>query len=82
MVDFKLPAISPQSDSDEEAFTELEEIISPGTVSSAIGWAIETGQQLQEHREEICFLFNNAEGGVHWLHLQELGHITLLSSQG
>lgn len=38
MVDFNLPAVAPQSDPEEEAFAELEDILALDSVSSAIGW--------------------------------------------
>ena len=51
MVDFSLPAIGPQSDHEDGAFAELEELFSSGCVSKAIGWAIKTGKELEGKRE-------------------------------
>ena len=55
MVDFSLPAVGPQTDHEDEAFAELEELLSSGCVSKAIGWAIRTGKELEGKREITYF---------------------------
>ena len=58
-----MPIVAPQSDVDDEAFAELDDILSSGNVSSAIGWAIRTGEGLEgKKREEILSFSRKLKG--------------------
>jgi len=48
-----LPTVAPELDYEEDAFAELEDLLSSGSTSSTIGWAIKVGENLDEKREEI-----------------------------
>ena len=40
VIPFREPSISPNNEEEEDAFTELEELILSGELSRAVGWAI------------------------------------------
>ena len=40
VVPFSKPSIAPSTDQEQEAFEELEDMLSEGTLSSVCGWAI------------------------------------------
>ena len=50
MIPFSEPSVAPDTDEEEEAFTEFEDLILSGEVSSAIGWAIKQRQVLLDDR--------------------------------
>ena len=53
IISFKAPSVCPTTDIEEDAFVELDSIISSGQLSSAIGWAIRCGDNLAERRKDI-----------------------------
>ena len=44
VIQFKEPAIAPCNDNEEDTFTEFEELISSGKMSTMVGWAISLGK--------------------------------------
>lgn len=53
IVSFKTPSVAPTTEIEEDAFIELDSIISSGKLSSAIGWAICCGENLAELKKDI-----------------------------
>lgn len=53
LVPFECPSVCPASDEEEEAFMELDSIISSGELSSSIAWAIGCGNRLSHDKDEI-----------------------------
>ena len=62
LIDFILPAIAPETDEEEVAFGELEELLASGEVSSAIGWAVSVGKNLEKARGHISSLASQLRG--------------------
>ena len=62
MVEFKLPAIAPITEEEEEAFAELEDVLASESVSSTIGWVVRVGKDLEEKRKEISLFSSKLKG--------------------
>ena len=53
VVDFKLPTVGADDEDEEDAFAVIEDLCSSSAVSSAIGWAVSVGKNLNHKREDI-----------------------------
>ena len=62
LIEFNQPAVYPQSLAEEEAFAELEDLVASGRVSSAVGWAIGVGKDLEMKRDVINSLCSKIKG--------------------
>ena len=72
VINFKLPPVAPVTCEEEEVFIELEQLISSGTLSSSIGWAIAQGKALlsQQGRDEVLEIKEKLRGIYHGRSLQ------------
>ena len=59
---FESPSVAPTTDEEEEAFMELDSIISSGELSSAIGWAIGCGSHLAQKKSDILNMCHKLKG--------------------
>ena len=62
VVELELPTVAPELDYEQDAFAELKDLLSSGTTSSTIGWAIKVGENLDEKREEIGSFVEKLKG--------------------
>lgn len=55
---FKSPAIAPSSEEEQDAFDELDDILTEGSLSAACGWVVRLGQCLHNRGivMEMCTL--------------------------
>ena len=53
VIHFNDPKIGPVSDDEEDAYTELDELISSGEVTRGIGWAVNMGKVLLQENNEV-----------------------------
>ena len=47
---FKSPAIAPSTEEEQDAFDELDDILTEGTLSTACGWVVRVGQCLHDRQ--------------------------------
>ena len=65
MISFTAPAVAPINDEEEEAFTELDELVQSGEPSKAIGWAISQGKLLMDERDALKDMKKRLQGTFH-----------------
>lgn len=63
VIDFNMPIVAPQTDDDEEAFAELEDIVTSGNVSSG------HRGRIRGEKGGDCNIFTQVEGFIQWSHL-------------
>ena len=52
-VPFAYPTVAPESDQEQEAYDRIDEMLSTGQISQAIGWAIKQRQTFLDGMEEV-----------------------------
>ena len=53
MIPFEQPTICPESDEEEDAFDELEDLVSSNRLSVAVGWAIQLRKEVLLNGDRI-----------------------------
>ena len=53
MIPFEQPTICPESDEEEDAFDELEDLVSSNRLSAAVGWAIQLRKEVLLNGDRI-----------------------------
>ena len=64
VIPFREPSISPNNEEEEDAFTELEELILSGELSRAVGRAIQQRQVLLSNKETLKSLKERLRKGL------------------
>lgn len=81
IVSFKTPSVAPTTEVEEDAFMELDSIISSGKLSSAIGWAIRCGENLAEHKKDILKYCKRLKGAFNGRDLKNWATLTYFIDQ-
>ena len=62
VIEFKLLKVVPANNEDDDTFAELDMLLTSGRMSSAIGWVVGCGEDLECHREEILSFADMLKG--------------------